>query len=336
MRYSALFLCLTLAFAHAIEPSDKAASHEAEKPRAATEKPKVEAPSKKASSHETPPSEPVAREEPASHSAPQGKYGIPPRASAHPPAAKKHKAAASGHGATAASHATPHAGGHWGYEGAKTGPNSWGSMSPSFSLCSEGKEQSPINITTSYAQEMDKIKFSYGMTRITVVNNGHTIQLNIDPGSFIEVFGAKYQLLQFHFHTPSEEAIGGIRYPMVAHLVHKSEEGKLAVVAALIQQGAQNNPLIEELWDKMPSEHNETRTFDKLTYSPAALLPLDQSFYTFMGSLTTPPCSEGVRWLVMKNPLSISARQIARFQKIFPMNARPIQSLNARNVMEGM
>jgi carbonic anhydrase len=333
MRHSALFLCLTLSFAHANEPNHKPPSHTAEKPHAATEKPSAEA-ATKAASHEAPPSsEPVA-EAPAPHAALQGKYGIPPHSSVHRPAAKKHKAPA-GHGAAAASHGAPHAGGHWGYEGS-TGPNSWGSMSTAFSLCSEGKEQSPINITTSYAQEMDKIKFNYGMTKITVVNNGHTIQLNIDPGSFIEALGTKYQLLQFHFHTPSEEAIGGIRYPMVAHLVHKSEEGKLAVVAALIQQGAQDNPLIEALWDKMPSEHNETRTFDKLTYSPAALLPLDQSFYTFMGSLTTPPCSEGVRWLVMKNPLSISARQIARFQKEFPMNARPIQAINARNVMEGM
>ncbi len=337
MHYSALFLCLAFTFASANEPSHKAPAHEApaepEKLHP-TEKPNAEAPPK-AASHEAP-SEESSKEAPKLHAAPHGKYGIPPSHTASHRASKNHNSPAAHKTAHPSSeHAAPHAGGHWSYEGS-TGPNSWGGMSPSFSLCTEGKEQSPINITTSYAQEMDKIKFSYGMTKITVVNNGHTIQLNIDPGSFIEALGAKYQLLQFHFHTPSEEAIGGIRYPMVAHLVHKSEEGKLAVVAALIQQGAQDNPLIEALWDKMPSEHNETRTFDKLTYSPAALLPLDQSFYTFMGSLTTPPCSEGVRWLVMKNPLSISARQIARFQKEFPMNARPIQSLNARNVMEGM
>jgi carbonic anhydrase len=338
MRHFALMISLSFPLAVASEPSHDApakapakASHDT--PKASHDAPKASQQAPKTSHNEEPATKSEAA--PALHAPPAGKYGIPPRPSAHRPAAKKHKPPTAGHGA-AASHGKPHEGGHWGYEGASTGPNSWGSMSPAFSLCSEGKEQSPINITSSYSQEMDKIKFNYGMTKITVVNNGHTIQLNIDPGSFIEALGAKYQLLQFHFHTPSEEAIGGIRYPMVAHLVHKSEEGKLAVVAALIQQGAQDNPLIETFWDKMPSEHNETRTFDKLTYSPAALLPLDQSFYTFMGSLTTPPCSEGVRWLVMKNPLSISARQIARFQKEFPMNARPIQAINARNVMEGM
>ncbi|MDW5417112.1 carbonic anhydrase family protein [Iodobacter sp. CM08] len=348
MRYFALFLCLMFALARGNEPSHAAApskveskpsheppaSHEAatkDAPKASHEAPAKAAP--KPSTAEPPVSEILT---PPVHAAPPlGKHGIPNPSVSHAP--KKRPSHAPAHGAAHApsGHAAPHEGGHWAYEG-NTGPENWGGMSPSFALCREGREQSPINITTSYAQEMEKIKFNYGMTKITVVNNGHTIQLNIDPGSFIEALGAKYQLLQFHFHTPSEEAIGGIRYPMVAHLVHKSDDGKLAVVAALIQQGAQDNPLIEALWDKMPSEHNETRTFDKLTYSPAALLPLDQSFYTFMGSLTTPPCSEGVRWLVMKNPLSISARQIARFRKEFPMNARPIQAINARNVMEGM
>lgn len=319
MRHTALLLCLTFTLAHGNEP--------AHAPAAKAAAPKVAEPKAAEPVHAAAPA--PASEAPA----PRPGYVLPSHARPAAPHKTRHKAAATH---APAAHGSAHSGGgHWGYEKGNTGPESWGNMSPAFSLCKEGKEQSPVNITTSYAQEMDKIKFSYGMTKITVVNNGHTIQLNIDPGSFIEVFGSKYQLLQFHFHAPSEEAIGGIRYPMVAHLVHKSEDGKLAVIAALIQQGAQDNPLIETLWSKMPEEHNETRTFDKLTYSPASLLPLDQSFYTFMGSLTTPPCSEGVRWLVMKNPLSISARQIARFKKEFPMNARPIQPLNARNVMEG-
>lgn len=332
MRHFALFLCLIFSSAQGNEPSHAAPSKAESKPSHEPPKTSHEAVAKEAPKASA--AEPPAREilPPPVHAAPPlGRHGIPNPSVSHAP--KKRSSHAPAHGTAHAS--SRHAGGHWAYEGS-TGPENWGGMSPSFSLCKEGREQSPINITTSYAQEMEKIKFNYGMTKITVVNNGHTIQLNIDPGSFIEALGTKYQLLQFHFHTPSEEAIGGIRYPMVAHLVHKSEDGKLAVVAALIQQGGQDNPLVEALWDKMPSEHNETRTFDKLTYSPAALLPLDQCFYTFMGSLTTPPCSEGVRWLVMKNPLSISARQIARFRKEFPMNARPIQSINARNVMEGM
>lgn len=222
---------------------------------------------------------------------------------------------------------------HWSYEG-ETGPSNWGSMKSEFGLCSNGKQQSPVNINEAYAQELEPLQFQYKESKTNIQNNGHTIQLNYDAGSYLTVGADRYQLLQFHFHTPSEEAIGGQRYPMVAHLVHKNDAGQLAVVALLINQGSSDNEIVKTFWDKMPTNHNETRGYDQLKYNVSDLLPSNRSYWTLMGSLTTPPCSEGVRWLILKNPLNISAKQIARFKKEFPMNARPIQSLQQRAILD--
>ncbi len=222
---------------------------------------------------------------------------------------------------------------HWTYEG-ETGPNYWGSMKSEFGLCSNGKQQSPVNITEAYAQDLAPLQFQYQESKTNIQNNGHTIQLNYDPGSYLQLGSDRYQLLQFHFHTPSEESIGGQRYPMVAHLVHKNEAGQLAVVALLINQGNEDNEIINTFWKKMPTKHNETRSYDEIKYSVGDLLPKNRSYWTLMGSLTTPPCSEGVRWLILKNPLQISAKQIARFKKEFPMNARPVQSLQQRAILD--
>jgi carbonic anhydrase len=231
---------------------------------------------------------------------------------------------------TKARHADPS---HWSYDGV-TGAQNWGGLKPEYALCKSGTQQSPINIDQTYAQALDKLGFNYQPSKLNIQNNGHTIQLNYDGGSFLEVGNDRYQLLQFHFHTPSEEAIGGKRYPMVAHLVHKNDAGQLAVVALLINQGSKDNPLFDQFWAKLPHEHNETRIFDDIKYNVADLLPSKTSYWTFMGSLTTPPCSEGVRWLVLKQPLSISAKQIARFKHEFAMNARPLQSLFDRAVLD--
>jgi carbonic anhydrase len=139
--------------------------------------------------------------------------------------------------------------------------------------------------------------------------------------------------MQFHFHAPSEEAIGGKRYAMDIHLVHQNTSGQLAVLTVLIEQGKKDHPLFNQLWGSLPGA-DETRIFDKKPYSAASLLPTDLSYWTFMGSLTTPPCSEGVRWLVLKTPIQLSKKQIARFRKLYPMNARPLQPLNQRAVLE--
>lgn len=223
---------------------------------------------------------------------------------------------------------------HWSYEGT-TGPVNWGKLKSEFALCSSGKQQSPVNITQTYASDLDPLRFQYKDSKTNIQNNGHTIQLNYDPGSYLMIGNDRYQLLQFHFHTPSEEAIGGERYPMVAHLVHKNDAGQLAVVALLINQGNKDNKIIQTIWDKMPTNHNESRGYDQLIFNVNDLLPMKLNYWTLMGSLTTPPCSEGVRWIILKEPLQISAKQIARFKKEFPMNARPIQALEQRAILDG-
>ncbi|MCB5194940.1 carbonic anhydrase [Deefgea salmonis] len=230
-------------------------------------------------------------------------------------------------------HKAKHDPSHWSYEG-ETGPSHWGDMKSEFNLCRDGKQQSPINISEVYSHELEPLQFQYRDSKTNIQNNGHTIQLNYDPGSFLVIGNDRYQLLQFHFHTPSEEAVGGQRYPMVAHLVHKNEAGQLAVIAVLLNQGSNAQAMLAQFWDKFPQNPNETRSYDDIRYNINDLLPSNRQYWTFMGSLTTPPCSEGVRWLVLKTPQTLSAAQIARFEREFPMNARPIQSLQQRAILE--
>ena len=155
--------------------------------------------------------------------------------------------------------------------------------------------------------------------------------MNYEPGSSISVGGKLYQLTQFHFHKPSEERINGKRYPMVAHLVHKNAEGELAVVAVLLKEGARN-PVVKTLWTDLPKEKEKERVMEQVKINAASLLPKNHKYYTFAGSLTTPPCSEGVTWFVLATPKAISKEQVARFGKIYRANARPVQPLNGRAV----
>jgi carbonic anhydrase len=225
-------------------------------------------------------------------------------------------------------------GAHWSYQG-KTGPAQWGNLESDFVGCKLGKHQSPIDIAESAVKKADlaPIEFNYKPSALKIVDNGHTIQVNYDPGSTIAVGGRSYELVQFHFHKPSEEKINGRPFDMVAHLVHRNAEGKLAVVAVLIRNG-QANPLIETLWTHLPADKGAERTVAGTRIDASALLPSNRSYYTFTGSLTTPPCSEDVTWLVLRNPAELSTAQIARFGKIYPMNARPVQPLNGRIVEE--
>lgn len=230
--------------------------------------------------------------------------------------------------------ADPHGGAvHWGYEGAG-GPENWAKLDPANALCATGQQQSPIDVRTTYALALDPLVFQYRPSKLSVLNNGHTIQHGVDPGSFLEVGGDRYQLLQFHFHTPSEEAVGGKRYPMVAHLVHKNDAGQLAVVAVFLTQGTASNPFFDMLWEKLPAEHNVSMSFEGKTYTASDILPRDQRYWTLMGSLTTPPCSEGVRWFILKTPVAISKKQLAKFQHEFSMNARPLQPLYQRAILD--
>jgi carbonic anhydrase len=217
---------------------------------------------------------------------------------------------------------------HWTYQG-HGGPAEWGSLDPEFGTCKLGKLQSPIDIRGAKAADLPPIKFDYKPSTLKIIDNGHTIQVDYAPGSSIDVGGTRYELLQFHFHRPSEEKIDGKAHAMVAHLVHKNSAGKLAVVAVLLDQGGASE-LIDSLWKNLPKEKEKESVADNVTIDATKLLPETRSYYMFQGSLTTPPCSEDVTWLVLKSPLKIATSQIAAFAKIYPLNARPVQPLNGR------
>lgn len=219
---------------------------------------------------------------------------------------------------------------HWGYEGA-AGPEFWGDIKPDFLTCKAGKNQSPINIVKSNVKTdgLSPLQQNYQASPITMLNNGHTVQFAYAPGSSLTLDGKEYKLLQFHFHTPSEEQIDGKNFAMDAHFVHKSAEGKLAVIGLLFQVGAEN-PNLKELWNKLPATGDTIKS--SATLSAKSFMPADLSYWTFDGSLTTPPCSEEVKWIVLKNPVTLSEAQLKTFRSIFPMNARPVQPLNGREV----
>ena len=240
-------------------------------------------------------------------------------------------AAPAGHApARDTSHAADHAT-HWSYDGAG-GPNEWAQLKPEFAACSSGKRQSPIDIREGIKVALDPVSFDYQAAAFRVLDNGHTIQVNVAPGSGIEVMGQRYELLQFHFHRPSEERVDGRQYDMVAHFVHKSLEGRLAVVAVLLERGAVQ-PLLQQVWANLPLEKgDEVRARGTLDLNQ--LLPADRAYFTYMGSLTTPPCSEGVLWMVLKQPVQVSPEQVAVFARLYPMNARPIQSASGRLIKE--
>jgi carbonic anhydrase len=221
---------------------------------------------------------------------------------------------------------------HWSYSGPH-GPEHWGAEDPAFATCGTGVRQSPIDIEAATVAALPAIEFSYRAFPLTVTDTHHTFQVNVPQGSGgISVGGEHYELVQFHFHHPSEERIHGKRYAMVAHLVHKNDKGELAVVAVLIHQGAANAAL-QPIFDNFPAEGSESKVAGT-NEDPMQLLPAKRGYYTFDGSLTTPPCTEHVHWFVLKEPIQASADQVGLFAKRYPHNARPTQPLNARNVEE--
>lgn len=221
---------------------------------------------------------------------------------------------------------------HWAYEG-EGGPTHWGTLEPSYKSCAAGKEQSPIDIRDAKATGLPAITFSYRPTPLKLIDNGHTIQVTYAPGSFIIVGGQRYELQQFHFHHPAEEKVSGRSYPMVAHLVHRNAAGQLAVVAVLLTKGAAN-PLIAKLWQYLPAERGKEVTAPSATVDATQLLPAARGYYTFSGSLTTPPCSEGVTWFVLKTPTEVSGGEVLSFARKYPHNARPVQPLNGRVIRQ--
>lgn len=227
--------------------------------------------------------------------------------------------------------ALQHAHIHWGYEGLGA-PENWAKLDAKNTLCAKGERQSPIDIRDGIRVDLEPIKFDYRPSRFRIVDNGHTVQVNVGDSS-LSLTGKSYELVQFHFHRPSEERINGQRFDMVVHLVHKADDGQLAVLAVLLERGNEH-PLIQTLWNHLPLEKNLNVEPPSLTINPADLLPEQRSYYTYMGSLTTPPCTEGVLWLVMKNPVGVSDEQIRIFSRLYRNNARPVQPVRDRLIKE--
>ena len=220
----------------------------------------------------------------------------------------------------------------WSYSGAE-GPEHWGDLGPENAVCKLGHEQSPIDIRSAEKAELPAIEFNYKTSPLKIVNIGHTIQINYAPGSKISVAGKEYEVVQFHFHHPSEEKIQGQGYDMVTHIVHKDSEGRLAVVAVLMKPGHEN-PFVQSLWAHLPQAPGKEQMVVNASVNVANLLPAAKGYYTFPGSLTTPPCTEGVRWFVLRSPVEVSAAQMAAFAQLYPNNARPIQPANGRKIEE--
>lgn len=224
----------------------------------------------------------------------------------------------------------------WSYEG-ETGPSHWAELDPLNSACANGTEQSPINIQKAQVTEKLKRKnldIHYIPSAFSIVNNGHTVQGNIqEEGNSIVLNGKTYTLAQFHFHTPSEHLINGNSYDMELHLVHKSADGQLAVLGALIKEGKKNT-VLEQTWNAIPKEKTTEGINVPEPIDLIHILPKNQHTYQYKGSLTTPPCSEGVQWVVFKQPIEMSREQINTFRQIFPDNHRPIQEIGERTIIK--
>lgn len=221
---------------------------------------------------------------------------------------------------------------HWNYSG-DAGPEHWGELSPQFTVCSEGKNQSPINLTRFIEADLKPIRIHYQVGGNEILNNGHTIQVNFAPGSKIFVDGHEFALKQYHFHAPSEHHINGKSYPMEAHLVHSDKDGNLAVMGVMFVEG-EANEAIAKAWSHMPGKAGIKRKLSSAV-SAEGILPSNRDYYRYNGSLTTPPCTEGVCWLIMKEPVTASKAQLQKFTHVMHHpNNRPLQPVNARPVLK--
>lgn len=222
----------------------------------------------------------------------------------------------------------------WAYSGA-TGPDAWGQLKPAYRQCMLGKRQSPIDIRDGLKVYLDPIQFDYRPTRFRVIDTGRTVQVNLDLGNSITMLGQRYELVQIQFHRPSEARVNGRAYPMSAQLLHKSPAGQVAMVAVLLDQG-EPHALIQQVWNNLPLEKHQEQTA-QAPMDPSQILPAQRhQYYTYMGSLTSPPCTENVLWMVMKQPATLSIEQIDLFHRLYPMNARPVQPTAGRMIKEGL
>jgi carbonic anhydrase len=228
----------------------------------------------------------------------------------------------------------------WHYEGAE-GPANWGTLSPKFAVCGDGRHQSPIDITGATAGATKELRTTFPPAELRIahhehiadgINNGHTIQINYPGAETLILGGVPYQLVQYHFHGPSEHTVDGKHFPMEMHLVHKAADGRLAVVGVFIAEGA-HNKAFDPVWANLPTQKGVETHYPAVKVDVDALLPAARTSYRYDGSLTTPPCSEGVSWIVMTTPIELSSEQIAAFTRLIKDNNRPLQTLNGRTVL---
>jgi len=251
----------------------------------------------------------------------------------HAGAVEQRGRAASSHGSGTPLPAPAHSGGHWTYDG-QTGPDHWGELSENFKACAVGHMQSPIDLGGADANVPLGVVASYRPGAMTILNNGHTVQVNFPEGSILSSGISHYKLLQVHFHTPSEETVYGVPYPMVAHFVHVDYAGNYAVLGVLFEEGTPNREL-DKILRAAPSEEQAPRLVPGVTLDPSKLLPATLPVWRYDGSLTTPPCTEGVRWHVAVHTVQASAAQIAAIHAIIGNNARPTQPRHGRILVSG-
>ena len=225
-----------------------------------------------------------------------------------------------------------HTGPHWSYAG-ETGPEYWAKLNPEWKQCASGRQQSPINLVGAFEHGAPPLQLAYKPGSVSIVNNGHTVQANLKDAGGVDLYGKRYNLVQLHFHTPSEELVNGRAADMVVHLVHKSDDGKLLVVGVLLNKG-KDNLVLKPVFDNLPKDESAEKSISSARLDAGKLVASNAAYYHFEGSLTTPPCTEGVQWFVMKEPATVSPKQFAAFAAIFPFNARPVQAVNGRKVEE--
>lgn len=223
----------------------------------------------------------------------------------------------------------------WSYEGER-GVDHWSGLDPTFAACNEGKEQSPIDIRNAQTATLPTLRFEYKKAPLKyLINNGYTIRVNYHDdagsGNFLMVGDERYHLTQFHFHRPSEEYVDGKPHDMVLHLMNEGAHGEVVGVAVLLKQGVAN-ATVQQIWDHMPPQKSSEEAIAGVEIDPAGMLPRKTDYYTYMGSLTAPPCTEGVRWYVLRDAVEVSQQQIEAFAKLYPHDVRPIQPLNGRVV----
>ncbi len=223
---------------------------------------------------------------------------------------------------------------YWAYEGAG-GPAHWGGIKQAYKACSTGHSQSPINIESAEPGRLAPLGIHYKVSLIEMVNNGHTVQANYGKGSYITLGTERYDLLQFHFHTPSEHRIAGRSFPMEIHFVHSNKRGHLAVIGVLATFG-DYNLAAREIWDRLPARAHTKSADTRALINARDLLPSETRYFRYNGSLTTPPCSEKVNWVVLQEPVHFSNGQIAKLHRIIGRNARPAQARNSRYLLQSI